>query len=217
MRLAFYATRLMRSLLSLSTAWHRQTAKHWLLATSLPTAHSLSTVATSAVESLLKNPSLLKWETKSQNFFKVFDPAISDSLLAEIPTMEANFAIQESYASLPSWRDDTTASFRASLLNDWSLLIKENSDDLATIMTLESGKPLHESFGEVNYARSFLDYYAAEAIRPTGAGGGFLVPSSFSMQSGAPRGQIMAVQQAIGVTALITPCKPRIQNCKAIA
>ena len=217
MRLAFYATRLMRSLLSLSTAWHRQTAKHWLLATSLPTAHSLSTVATSAVESLLKNPSLLKWEAECQNFFKVFDPAISDSLLAEIPTMEANSAIQESYASLPSWRDDTTASFRASLLNDWSSLIKENSDDLATIMTLESGKPLHESFGEVNYARSFLDYYAAEAIRSTGAGGGFLVPSSFSMQSGAPRGQIMAVQQAIGVTALITPCKPRIQNCKAIA
>ena len=41
----------------------------------------------------------------------------------------------------------------------------ENADDLATIMTLESGKPLAESHGEVNYAKAFLDYYAAEAIR----------------------------------------------------
>jgi acyl-CoA reductase-like NAD-dependent aldehyde dehydrogenase len=83
--------------------------------------------------------------------------------------------------------------------------MKSNSEDLATIMTLESGKPLAESRGEVNYAASFLDYYAGEAIRATGAGGGFLAPSTFSAPSGAPRGHIMAIQQAVGVTALITP------------
>lgn len=73
-------------------------------------------------------------------------------------------------------------------------------------MTLESGKPLAESKGEVNYAASFLDYYAAEAIRPTSAGGGFIIPTPFvDAARAAPRGQIMAIQQAVGVTALITP------------
>jgi len=72
-------------------------------------------------------------------------------------------------------------------------------------MTLESGKPLAESQGEVNYARSFLDYFAAEAIRPTGAGGGFMVPSPFPAADGGPKGPVLAMQQAVGVAAMVTP------------
>ncbi|KAL3917114.1 MAG: hypothetical protein SGILL_004863, partial [Bacillariaceae sp.] len=85
----------------------------------------------------------------------------------------------------------------------------QNAQDLATIMTLESGKPLSESLGEVQYARSFLDYFAAEAVRSTSAGGGFLVPTPFSKPNdgggGGPKGHILAVQQAVGVSALIAP------------
>lgn len=72
-------------------------------------------------------------------------------------------------------------------------------------MTLESGKPMAESRGEVSYAASFLDYYAAEAIRSSGAGGGFMVPSPFATPSGGPKGNVLAIQQAVGVCALITP------------
>ena len=71
-------------------------------------------------------------------------------------------------------------------------------------MTLESGKPLAESQSEVQYGRSFLDYYAAEAVRPNG----FLVPTPFTSTSCGqeqPKGHIMALQQAVGVTALLTP------------
>jgi succinate-semialdehyde dehydrogenase/glutarate-semialdehyde dehydrogenase len=171
--------------------------------------------AKESVSSLLQDPSLVEWQTSistsSTKTFEVFNPASPDSVLANnIPSMEsmdAKAAIQKSHETLPAWRDETTASARASLLNAWSSLIQSNLEDLATIMTLESGKPLAESRGEVRYAASFLDYYAAEAIRPTGAGGGFLVPSAFEAisQNGAPRGQIMAMQQAVGVTALITP------------
>jgi succinate-semialdehyde dehydrogenase/glutarate-semialdehyde dehydrogenase len=75
----------------------------------------------------------------------------------------------------------------------------------AKIMTLESGKPLYESIGEITYGTSFLDYYAAEAIRPSAAGGGFMVPSPFSHPNGAPRGKIMAFNEAVGVVSLITP------------
>mmetsp|Transcript_9531 Transcript_9531/g.13299 ORF Transcript_9531/g.13299 Transcript_9531/m.13299 type:complete len:404 (-) Transcript_9531:189-1400(-) len=72
-------------------------------------------------------------------------------------------------------------------------------------MTMESGKPLAESKGEVVYGTSFLDYYAGEAIRPTSAGGGFIAPTPFATGTGAPRGKIIAVQEAVGVTAMVTP------------
>mmetsp|Transcript_16326 Transcript_16326/g.23818 ORF Transcript_16326/g.23818 Transcript_16326/m.23818 type:complete len:404 (-) Transcript_16326:611-1822(-) len=72
-------------------------------------------------------------------------------------------------------------------------------------MTMESGKPLAESKGEVAYGVSFLDYYAGEAIRPSSAGGGFIAPSPFTTDTGAPKGKIMAVQEAVGVTAMVTP------------
>uniref|UniRef100_A0A7S2XRR2 Succinate-semialdehyde dehydrogenase, mitochondrial n=1 Tax=Attheya septentrionalis TaxID=420275 RepID=A0A7S2XRR2_9STRA len=114
-------------------------------------------------------------------------------------------AIEKASSVFPSWRDGTTAHERSAILSRWSYLIKENTDDIATIMTLESGKPIQESQGEVAYGASFLDYYAAEAIRPTSAGGGFLTPTPFTTAEGGPRGKVIAVQEAVGVTALITP------------
>eukprot|EP00536_Pseudo-nitzschia_multiseries_P007315 jgi/Psemu1/240136/estExt_Genewise1.C_1710029 len=84
--------------------------------------------------------------------------------------------------------------------------MSENAHDLATIMTLESGKPLAESYNEVNFAKSFLDYYAAEATRPTGAGGGFMVPCPFpAPENGGPKGHVLAIQQAVGVAAMVAP------------
>ena len=92
------------------------------------------------------------------------------------------------------------------MIQEWKRLIMENADDLAIIMSLESGKPLAESRGEVDYGASFLEFYAGEAIRSTGAGGGTLLPTTFVHPGTTnPRGRIMAVQQAVGVTGLITP------------
>ncbi|KAL3937141.1 MAG: hypothetical protein SGBAC_007679 [Bacillariaceae sp.] len=169
-------------------------------------ARSLST--TSSAISRLNDPSLLEWNKASSSAlpsFSVFDPASSGTVLADVQSVDAAEAILKSKDALGSWRDDTTASFRSACLSEWSRLVKSNIEDLATIMTLESGKPLAESRGEVNYAASFLDYYAAEAIRPSGAGGGFMVPSPFATPSGGPKGNVLAVQQAVGVCALISP------------
>lgn len=170
---------------------------------------STSKLTLSAVSTQLSNPSLLPDVDKALPYFEVRDPADPDSVISHVAAMgedEARDCIQRSAEALPSWRDETTASYRSKILLDWSRLIEENADDIAKIMTLESGKPLQESKGEVAYGRSFLDYYAAEAIRPTGAGGGFIVPTPFTQGStGKPRGQAMALNQAVGVTALITP------------
>ena len=41
------------------------------------------------------------------------------------------------------------------------------SEELARVMTLEQGKPLTEARGEIEYAASFLDWFAAEGERFT--------------------------------------------------
>jgi succinate-semialdehyde dehydrogenase/glutarate-semialdehyde dehydrogenase len=143
----------------------------------------------------------------STKSFEVRNPASPETILATLPVMDMNdarMAIERSHDALESWRDGTTAAYRANLLHKWSQLILQHANDIATIMTLESGKPIRESRSEIEYGRSFLDYYAAEAVRPTNAG--FLVPTPFAETgTGKPRGQIMAIYQAVGVAALITP------------
>jgi len=171
---------------------------------------SIPTATTSdALSTMLKDPTLTEWpddgSSPSSATFPVFDPASPTSILAQVSSRDAKAAIEKCHDALPAWRDQTTAMHRSSLLSEWSKLIQSNSEDLATIMTLESGKALSESRGEVAYAKSFLDYYAAEAIRPTGAGGGFCVPCPFPGADGGPKGHVMAVQQAVGVSAMIAP------------
>ena len=173
-------------------------------------------ISTAAALLNLKKPELLKpsgWnlsETVSgaSKLFNVYNPAEPDAVVAQVAVMgqsEAWATIDASAAALPSWRDGTTAARRSQLLWEWSRLIRTNAADIATIMTLESGKPLAESVGEVSYGVSFLEYFAGEAIRSTGAGGGFLAPTPFSHPDGSPRGQVLALQQAVGVSALIAP------------
>lgn len=179
-----------------------------LIVASVRSFSSTSTVANDALSQLLKDPSLTNWPDESpagEAKFPVFDPASPTTILAEVSTRDPKVAIQKCSDAFPYWRDNTTASHRASLLTKFSALITDSSDDLATIMTMESGKPLAESYGEVNYAKSFLDYYAAEAIRPTGAGGGFMIPCPFQGADGGPKGHVMAIHQAVGVAAMVAP------------
>ena len=163
------------------------------------------------VASIINDPTLIppfKFSDEAKSF-DVCNPANPKSVVASLPIMgatEATEAIQRSEEAFKSWRDGTTGAYRGSLLAKWCSLIRENSQDLATLTTLETGKPLAESFGELNYACTFLDFYAGEASRSTNADGGTVIPTTF-VQPGTtvPRGQIMAINQAIGVTALITP------------
>jgi succinate-semialdehyde dehydrogenase/glutarate-semialdehyde dehydrogenase len=177
------------------------------------------------IASMLRDPSLIDDhrvrhggaeddDGDDSSFFEVVDPGSSSGrdVVARVRRMgreDASRAIERANAALVGWRDGTTASRRSSLLYGWSSLIRENSDDIALIMTCESGKPLHESRGEVEYGASFLDYYAAEALRPNSAGGGFVCPTPFAAAPGGvggmPRGRILAMNEAVGVCGLITP------------
>ncbi|MCV5373916.1 aldehyde dehydrogenase family protein, partial [Escherichia coli] len=51
---------------------------------------------------------------------------------------------------------------RSSCLKNWHQLLTEHAEDIATIITLEQGKPLSESRGEVSYGASFVEWFAEE-------------------------------------------------------
>ncbi len=126
----------------------------------------------------------------------VTNPA-DESAVGEVPRMgatETTRAVEAAHRAFADWRSRTAAE-RGKLLHAWFRLMHEHSEDLARIMTLEQGKPLAESRGEIAYAASFLEWFAEEARRAYGD----TIP-------GAKPGQhIVVIKQPIGVAAAITP------------
>lgn len=191
-----------------SSARYSRFATTTLMVASFSNAAAFSTAST-RLTSILNDPTLINCDSPPSQTFDVVDPGASavqfedgTAVIAHVRRMgrdDTLEAINRAYMALPDWRDKTTAAYRSGILSEWSSLIKESAEDIAKIMTLESGKPLAESRGEVNYGTSFLDYYAAEAIRPNSAGGGFISPTPFATPDGKPRGKMMAIHEAVGV------------------
>jgi succinate-semialdehyde dehydrogenase/glutarate-semialdehyde dehydrogenase len=128
--------------------------------------------------------------------FEVTNPATGD-VLAVIPdggASDAVAAVDAAWAAQSSWAA-TPAPARAELLRKMAALMLERREHLATIMTLEQGKPLTEARGEIAYAASFLAWFAGEAERIYGQ----IVPAS------AANKRILVLRQPVGVTAMITP------------
>jgi aspartate-semialdehyde dehydrogenase len=84
---------------------------------------------------------------------------------------------------------------RSAILRRWFNEIVANREDLAVIMTLEQGKPLSESRGEIDYAASFVEFYAEEAKRP----------NIESVTSHLRDAEVEVWREPVGVAALITP------------
>jgi len=84
---------------------------------------------------------------------------------------------------------------RAAILRTWHDLILSHKEDLSRLMVMEQGKTLAEARGEINYAASFILWYAEEARRAYGE----TIPSHI------PGAQLSTSREAIGVAALITP------------
>ncbi len=73
-------------------------------------------------------------------------------------------ALEQAEAAFRHWRT-VPAVDRAKLLNRVAALIRERRDALATLVTLELGKPLAESHREVATAADMFAWHAAEAQR----------------------------------------------------
>ncbi|MCY1334273.1 Glutarate-semialdehyde dehydrogenase DavD [compost metagenome] len=127
---------------------------------------------------------------------KVNNPATGETI-GTVPKMgvaETRRAIEAAERALPAWRA-LTAKDRANRLRRWFELMMQNQEDLARLMTLEQGKPLVESRGEIAYAASFLEWFGEEAKRVYGD----MIPGH------QPDKRLMVIKQPIGVTAAITP------------
>lgn len=117
--------------------------------------------------------------------------------IGHIPSMttaDVQKAIDAAERAQVAWAAKTAAE-RSKVLRRWFELLMENQDDLAKIMTVEQGKPLKESKGEIAYAASFVEWFAEEAKRIYGD----TIPHK------APGTRITVIKQPVGVCAAITP------------
>jgi succinate-semialdehyde dehydrogenase/glutarate-semialdehyde dehydrogenase len=133
---------------------------------------------------------------QNKEILPVTDPA-TGTRIGTVPNMakaDAQRAIECAHQALDGWRD-LPAQQRAQILRRWFDLMLENQQDLAHLMTLEQGKPLTESLGEIRYAASFIEWFAEQAKRTNGD----IIPSPSSDK------RLMVLKQGIGVCAAITP------------
>ncbi|RKR54823.1 succinate-semialdehyde dehydrogenase/glutarate-semialdehyde dehydrogenase [Yokenella regensburgei] len=128
--------------------------------------------------------------------FDVVNPATGDVIakVAKAGKKEAEAAIAAAHKAFPGWRA-TPAKVRSEILNKWYQLIVENKAWLARLMTTEQGKPLKEAEGEVEYAASFIQWFAEQGKRANGE----IIPPV------KPGSRILATREPIGVVAAITP------------
>lgn len=135
-------------------------------------------------------------EADDGNRFPVTNPA-NGEVIAEVSSLgqaETARAIAAAQAALPAWRGKT-AKERSTILRKWFDLIMVNQEDLARLLSLEQGKPLAESRGEIAYGASFIEWFAEEAKRIYGD----VIPHDKQGR------RLVVIKQAIGVVAAITP------------
>lgn len=150
-------------------------------------------------KSLFKEQSLINGQWcagENGETFTVENPAsgVTVAKVAAISAAQTESAIHAAEQALAGWRNQT-AQYRCNLLKRWYQLILENMDDLALLMTTEQGKPVAEARGEIQYAASFIEWFAEEGRRTYGD----IIP--------APQGdkRLMVIKQPVGVCVAITP------------
>jgi len=137
------------------------------------------------------------WKNASDgSALEVRDPA--DGLpLGSVPALSAREvveAIGAAQQAMAAWNRETAAQ-RSAILRRWFELITANTDDLAAILTAEQGKPLAEARGEVAYGASYIDWFAAEAVRIEGE----IIPGPSADK------RVLVMKEPVGLCAAITP------------
>ncbi len=133
---------------------------------------------------------------KQADNFAIHNPATGDILayVRTTPAEQLTDKIHAAQRAQKQWAAQTALS-RADILWRWYDLILAHQEDLARLMTLEQGKCLTESRGEIAYAASFVRWFAEQARRIEGD----------ILSSVKPTQKLLVLKQAIGVSAAITP------------
>jgi len=126
----------------------------------------------------------------------VHDPSTGEVLaeVADASPADGVAALDVAVATQESWAG-TAPRERGEILRRAFELMTARADELALLMTLEMGKPLVESRGEVTYAAEFFRWFSEEAVRISGRWS--------TSPDGATR--LMTMKRPVGPTLMITP------------
>ena len=128
--------------------------------------------------------------------FDVVNPA-NDRVIAAVAncgSKETEQAITAAHGALALW-SATPAKERSRLMRAWFEIITANAETLATLLTIEQGKPFKEAKAEITYGASYIEWFGEEAKRIYGD----VIPAP-----GADK-RIFTIKQPVGVVGCITP------------
>jgi succinate-semialdehyde dehydrogenase/glutarate-semialdehyde dehydrogenase len=138
----------------------------------------------------------------------VLNPATGETI-AELPHATAadlDRALEAAQRAFEDWRN-TAPIERGRILRRGAQLVRDRLDTIARTMTLEQGKPLAESKGEILYACDVIDWYAEEGRRAYGR----IIPAASSNI------RQMVVREPVGVAIAFTPWNfPALTPCRKI-
>lgn len=138
-----------------------------------------------------------KWISgESSEMIAVTDPASGEQVgeVARLTADQSRAAVDAAQAAFAGW-SQTLPQDKARILRRWHDLMLQHREDLARLMVIEQGKPLSEARGEIDYAASFVEFYAEETRRPNIEG----------VTSHLPDAEVELWREPVGVAALITP------------
>ena len=153
-----------------------------------------------ALRSRLKNPKLLEGFTPrhASATFSVEDPSGtlgSQEPIAHVPDVrDIDEIIGNAHEAFKSY-SKTLASQRSKMLRSLAQAQRSNCEDLAVILSCESGKPIKEARGEIEYGASYLEWFGEEAKRAYGS----TIPGNVANR------QIIVSREPVGVCSFITP------------
>lgn len=128
--------------------------------------------------------------------FEVKNPATGEVVetLKMHSEEEIQDAVKQCHQGFKEW-SKKDAHTRSAIIKEWHRLIDSHKEELAEIITKESGKPLKEALGEVQYANSYIEWYAEEAKRVYGR----TIPANSTSKD------IIIKKQPVGLVAGVTP------------
>ncbi|MDQ3587017.1 MAG: NAD-dependent succinate-semialdehyde dehydrogenase [Actinomycetota bacterium] len=126
----------------------------------------------------------------------VEDPSTGETLteVADGTADDAKAALAAAHEAQAEWAA-TPPNTRSEILQKAFEALNERADDLALLMTLEMGKPITESKGEIAYASEFFRWFAGEALRIDGV----------YKVAGNGSGRVLVMRQPVGPCLMITP------------
>ncbi|MGX5668767.1 NAD-dependent succinate-semialdehyde dehydrogenase [Rhizobium daejeonense] len=163
---------------------------------------TVSTLLTSKLKdaSLVTDKTLVgtEWVSASESgkTFEVTNPSTGEVIatLPDLGKVEVARAIDAAYIAQKAWAKKTGKE-RAAVLRKLFDLMVANADDLATILTMEMGKPWPEARGEILYGASYVEWFGEEAKRVYGD----TIPGHQADK------RIIVIKQPVGVVGAITP------------